>query len=220
MYLTVKRIFDLLLSIIALLILSPIFLPIIILLRFTGEGHIFYYQKRIGYKGKYFNIIKFATMLQNSPNIGTGLITLRNDPRLLPMGKFLRKTKINELPQILNVIKGDMSIVGPRPLVNKTFNDYPENIRYKIYDSKPGITGIGSIIFRDEEYLLSNCKIPPQEYYEKVIAPYKGALEIWYNQNKSFFVDVAIIFLTAWLIFFPKSNMPYKVFKKLPPKTF
>ncbi len=159
-------------------------------------------------------------MLQNSPNIGTGLITLRNDPRLLPMGKFLRKTKINELPQILNVIKGDMSIVGPRPLVEKAFNAYPENIRYKIYESKPGITGIGSVIFRDEEYLLSNCKIPPQEYYEKVIAPYKAALEIWYNQNKSFFVDVAIIFLTAWLIFFPKSNMPYKVFKKLPTKTF
>jgi len=216
MYCIAKRFCDVLLSIIALLILSPIFLPIIILLRFTGEGHIFYYQKRIGYKGKYFNIIKFATMLQNSPNIGTGLITLRNDPRLLPMGKFLRKTKINELPQILNVIKGDMSIVGPRPLVDKTFNDYPENIRYKIYDSKPGITGIGSIIFRDEEYLLSNCKIPPQEYYEKVIAPYKGALEIWYNQHKSFFVDISIIFLTAWLIVFPKSNAAHTVFKNLP----
>jgi len=216
MYCIAKRFCDLLLSIIALLILSPIFLPIIILLRFTGEGHIFYYQKRIGYKGKYFNIIKFATMLQNSPNIGTGLITLRNDPRLLPMGKFLRKTKINELPQILNVIKGDMSIVGPRPLVDKTFNDYPENIRYKIYDSKPGITGIGSIIFRDEEYLLSNCKIPPKEYYEKVIAPYKGALEIWYNQHKSFFVDISIIFLTAWLIVFPKSNAAHTVFKNLP----
>ena len=216
MYCIAKRFCDLLLSIIALFILSPIFLPIIILLRFTGEGHIFYYQKRIGYKGKYFNIIKFATMLQNSPNIGTGLITLRNDPRLLPIGKFLRKTKINELPQILNVIKGDMSIVGPRPLVNKTFNDYPENIRYKIYDSKPGITGIGSLIFRDEEYLLSNCKIPPQEYYEKVIAPYKGALEIWYNQHKSFFVDISIIFLTAWLIVFPKSNAAHTVFKNLP----
>jgi len=216
MYCIAKRFCDLLLSIIALFILSPIFLPIIILLRFTGEGHIFYYQKRIGYKGKYFNIIKFATMLQNSPNIGTGLITLRNDPRLLPMGKFLRKTKINELPQIFNVIKGDMSIVGPRPLVDKTFNDYPENIRYKIYDSKPGITGIGSIIFRDEEYLLSNCKIPPQEYYEKVIAPYKGALEIWYNQHKSFFVDISIIFLTAWLIVFPKSNAARTVFKNLP----
>lgn len=216
MYCIAKRFCDLLLSIIALLILSPIFLPIIILLRFTGEGHIFYYQKRIGYKGKYFNIIKFATMLQNSPNIGTGLITLRNDSRLLPMGKFLRKTKINELPQILNVIKGDMSIVGPRPLVDKTFNDYPENIRYKIYNSKPGITGIGSLIFRDEEYLLSNCKIPPEEYYEKVIAPYKGALEIWYNQHKSFFVDISIIFLTAWLIVFPKSNAAHTVFKNLP----
>ena len=79
-----------------------------------------------------------------------------------------------------------------------------------------GITGIGSIMFRDEEYLLSNCKIPPQEYYEKVIAPYKGALEIWYNQHKSFFVDISIIFLTAWLIVFPKSNAAHTVFKNLP----
>ena len=216
MYRIIKTLCDILFAGMLLIILSPAFLIIIILLKCTGEGKIFYYQKRIGYKGKYFNIIKFATMSQNSPNIGTGLITLRNDPRLLPMGKFLRQTKINELPQILNVIKGDMSIVGPRPLVDKTFNDYPENIRYKIYDSKPGITGIGSIMFRDEEYLLSNCKIPPQEYYEKVIAPYKGALEIWYNQHKSFFVDISIIFLTAWLIVFPKSNAAHTVFKNLP----
>ena len=146
------------------------------MLSITGERQVFYLQKRLGYKNKIFNIIKFATMLQNSPNIGTGLVTLRNDPRVTAVGKFLRISKLNELPQILNVIKGDMSIVGPRPLVDKTFNDYPENIRYKIYDSKPGITGIGSIIFRDEEYLLSNCKIPPEEYYEKVIAPYKGCL--------------------------------------------
>lgn len=216
MYSLIKRFFDILLSSLAIIILSPIFLIIILMLSITGERQVFYLQKRLGYKNKIFNIIKFATMLQNSPNIGTGLITLRNDPRLLPMGKFLRKTKINELPQILNVIKGDMSIVGPRPLVDKTFNDYPENIRYKIYDSKPGITGIGSIMFRDEEYLLSNCKIPPQEYYEKVIAPYKGALEIWYNQHKSFFVDISIIFLTAWLIVFPKSNAAHTVFKNLP----
>ena len=159
-------------------------------------------------------------MLKNSPNMGTGSITLRKDPRVLPMGGFLRKTKINELPQILNVLKGDMSWVGPRPLVDRTFNAYPEDIRFKVYDSKPGITGIGSVIFRDEEALISVATIPPHEFYEKVIAPYKGALEIWYNQHKSFLVDFGILFLTAWVIVFPKSELMYKLFTNLPKRSF
>ena len=204
------------LSLMVLIILSPLLLPIGIILRLTGEGYVFYYQRRIGYKNKYFDIIKFATMLKNSPNMGTGTITLRNDPRLLPMGKFLRKTKINELPQILNVLKGDMSWVGPRPLVDKTFNAYPEDMRFKVYDSKPGMTGIGSVVFRDEEALISQANMPPHEFYEKVIAPYKGALELWYNQHKGFSVDFLILFLTAWVIVFPKSDLTYKVFKDLP----
>jgi lipopolysaccharide/colanic/teichoic acid biosynthesis glycosyltransferase len=216
MYRIIKRLFDLLLSVFILILLTPLLLPVIILLRITGEGYVFYYQKRIGYKDRYFNIIKFATMLKNSPNIGTGSITLRNDPRLLPMGKFLRMTKINELPQILNVLRGDMSLVGPRPLVDKTFNAYPANIRFRIYQSKPGITGIGSIVFRDEEKLISNSQLPPHEFYEKVIAPYKGALEIWYNEHKSLYVDAMILFITGWVILFPGSNMVNKVFKDLP----
>ncbi len=195
-------------------------LPIIIILRFTGEGYVFYYQKRIGYKNSYFNIIKFATMLKNSPNIGTGSITLRNDPRLLPMGKFLRKTKINELPQILNVLKGDMTLVGPRPLVDRTFNAYPEDIRYKVYDAKPGITGVGSVFFRDEETIISNSSLPPHEFYESVIAPYKGALEMWYNTHKNLYVDFMILFLTFWVIVFPESKLMYKIFKDLPEKRF
>jgi len=216
MYPFIKRFFDILLSLVVLVILSPILLPIVILLRLTGEGYVFYKQKRIGYKNQYFDILKFATMLKNSPNMGTGSITLRNDPRLLPMGKFLRKTKINELPQIFNVLLGDMSIVGPRPLVDRTFNAYPEDIRFKVYESKPGITGIGSIVFRDEENLISNAKIPPHEFYEKYIAPYKGELEMWYNQHKGFWVDLMIIFLTAWVIVFPESKLMYRVFTDLP----
>lgn len=191
-------------------------LPIIIILLLTGEHYVFYYQKRIGYKNKYFYIMKFATMLKNSPNIGTGTITVRNDPRLLPLGKFLRITKINELPQIINVLKGDMSLVGPRPLVDNTFNAYPEDVKNKVYESKPGITGIGSIVFRDEEELVTNAKIPPREFYDLVIAPYKGALEMWYFENKSLAVDLKIIFLTAWAIIFPKSNLQFKFFKNLP----
>jgi len=216
MYRFVKRFFDIILALIALLLLTPLLLPIAVILRFTGEGYIFYYQRRIGYRNQYFNIIKFATMLKNSPNMGTGTITLRNDPRLLPMGKFLRKTKINELPQILNVLKGDMSWVGPRPLVDKTFNAYPEDIRYKVYDSKPGITGIGSVVFRDEEKLISESDMPPHEFYEQVVAPYKGELEIWYNKNKGLGVDSMIMLLTAWTLIAPQSNLTHKIFKGLP----
>ena len=220
MYPLIKRIFDFTLSLIALIILSPFLIPVIILLRLTGEGYIFYYQRRIGYRNKYFDIIKFATMLKNSPNIGTGTITLRNDPRVTPMGNFLRKTKLNELPQIINVLKGDMSLVGPRPLVDNTFNAYPETIRYQVYNSKPGITGIGSIVFRDEEELVSAATIPPHDFYREVIAPYKGALELWYNKKKSFAVDLKIIFLTVWVILFPKSKLIHTVFKDLPERKF
>jgi lipopolysaccharide/colanic/teichoic acid biosynthesis glycosyltransferase len=216
MYPYIKRFFDILTSFIALIILSPVLVPIAIILKCTGEGYIFYLQKRIGYKNKYFDIMKFATMLKNSPNLGTGSITLRNDPRVLPMGKFLRKTKINELPQLLNVLKGEMSIVGPRPLVDRTFNAYPEEIRFKVYDSKPGITGIGSVVFRDEEELISKATIPPHEFYEKVIAPYKGELEIWYNQHQGFWVDLKIILLTVWVVLFPQSRLMYRVFDNLP----
>lgn len=219
MYTLIKRFFDILLALMVLLILSPLLLPIMLILRLTGEGYVFYRQRRIGYRNQYFDILKFATMLKNSPNMGTGSITLRNDPRLLPMGKFLRKTKINELPQIWNVLAGDMSIVGPRPLVDRTFNAYPEEIRYKVYESKPGITGIGSVVFRDEESLISNSGMPPHEFYERYIAPYKGELEIWYNRHKSFLVDFLIIFLTAWVIVFPQSKLMYKVFKDLPKRS-
>ncbi|HEX6180934.1 MAG TPA: sugar transferase [Chitinophagaceae bacterium] len=215
-YLFCKRVLDILISVMAIVLLSPLLIPVMIGLKLTGEGYIFYYQKRIGYRNRYFNIIKFATMLKNSPNIGTGVITLRNDPRVLPMGKFLRKTKINELPQVFNVLLGDMSIVGPRPLVDKTFNAYPENVRYSIYNCKPGITGIGSIIFRDEEKLMSETKLPPAEFYEKQIAPYKAELELWYQRHRSLWVDLQIMFLTVWAVIFPKNSLAHKLFKNLP----
>jgi lipopolysaccharide/colanic/teichoic acid biosynthesis glycosyltransferase len=219
-YSYIKRFFDFAFSLLALIILSPLLIPVMIGLKLTGEGYVFYQQKRIGYKRRYFNILKFATMLKNSPNMGTGSITLRNDPRLLPMGKFLRKTKINELPQIFNVLRGDMSIVGPRPLVDKTFNAYPVAVQDRVYDSKPGITGVGSVFFRDEEALISGSGRPPHEFYEDVIAPYKGELEMWYNRRRSFGVDFMLIFLTVWVVVFPKSKLMFKIFKDLPKRSF
>src|SRR5690606_2286133 len=113
---------------------------------------------RVGYKNKTFSIWKFATMLKNSPNMPGGLITTKKDPRITPMGGFLRKTKINELPQLINILKGDMSFVGPRPVMQKSFEQYPPEIQKIIYNVKPGLTGIGSIVFRDEEQLITNVK--------------------------------------------------------------
>lgn len=214
MYKTLKRLFDLLIATIALILLAPIFIPVILILIFTGEHEVFYLQKRVGYKNRIFGIWKFATMLKNSPNMGTGEITLRNDPRVTPFGKFLRMSKINELPQIINVFKGEMSIVGPRPLMEISFKLYTPDVQKVIYNSKPGITGIASIVFRDEEKLLSEATDPKAMY--RSIYPYKGELEIWYQEHASTYTDMMIIFLTAWSIFFPGNKLVGKVFRDLP----
>jgi lipopolysaccharide/colanic/teichoic acid biosynthesis glycosyltransferase len=221
MYSLSKRLLDVIVSIIALTLLLPVFIPIIILLRITAEGEVFYFQERIGLKNSRFQIWKFATMLKNSMNMGTGSITLQNDFRVTPIGRFLRKTKINELPQIINILKGDISLVGPRPLVTKTFSAYTEEIQSKIYNVKPGLTGIGSIVFRDEESLISAVKDEdPHEFYKRVIAPYKGELEMWYQSHKSFILDLQLIFMTAWVIIFPKSRLYEQWFKNLPTRGF
>lgn len=214
-----KRIIDFIASLIAILILSPILIPVVIGLLLTGEHYVFYFQKRIGYKNKYFNIWKFATMLKESPNLGTGMHTTKRDPRILPMGGFLRQTKINELPQLFNILFGNMSIVGPRPLVDKTFEPYPQHVKDVIYNVKPGLTGIGSIVFRDEEQLLSETRMPLDEYYKLHISPYKGELELWYQKHQSFYTDMMIIFLTAWVIVSPKSELVFKIFKDLPTRS-
>ncbi len=216
MYLFLKRLMDITLSGFALLVLSPLLFPVCVALLLTGEHQVFYFQQRIGWHNKRFGIWKFATMLKNSPNMNGGLHTTRRDPRVLPLGHFLRMTKINELPQLINILLGDMSIVGPRPLVDKTFDPYPEQVRQVIYNVRPGLTGIGSIVFRDEERLLSESGMPLDQFYAQYIAPAKGELELWYQRHLSFWTDCMIIFLTAWVIVFPKSALLRKVFKDLP----
>ena len=217
MYKFFKRLLDILLSFVALCILSPFFVVIMIALLFTGEHEVFYFQKRVGKNARPFYIWKFATMLKNSEKIGTGSLTVRNDPRVTPVGRFLRKTKLNELPQIINVLLGSMSVVGPRPLLQNEYDAYSEDVQQKVYQSKPGVTGIGSIVFRDEEKILSQGENPREIYNEK-IAPYKGELELWYQQNISFCTDMKIIILTFWVVFFPESELHYKWFKDLPKK--
>jgi lipopolysaccharide/colanic/teichoic acid biosynthesis glycosyltransferase len=216
------RIIDVLLSILALLVLLPLFIPIVVILLLTGEHKVFYLQTRVGYKNKDFKIIKFATMLSNSANMGSGSLTLKNDPRVLPFGSFLRKTKINELPQILNIIIGDLSIVGPRPQMQVDFEKYSGDVQGKIYNVRPGLTGIGSIIFRDEESLISLAaeNENPHDFYKRVIAPYKGELEIWYHSHRSLFLDFQLIFMTAWAIVSPETRLYEKWFKDLPKRNF
>jgi lipopolysaccharide/colanic/teichoic acid biosynthesis glycosyltransferase len=216
------RIIDVLLSILALLVLLPLFIPIVVILLLTGEHKVFYLQSRVGYKNKKFKIIKFATMLSNSANMGYGSLTLKNDPRVLPFGSFLRKTKINELPQILNIIIGDLSIVGPRPQMQVDFEKYSDDIQGKIYSVRPGLTGIGSIVFRDEESLISIAaeNEDPHDFYKRIIAPYKGELEMWYHSHRSIFLDSQLIFITAWAIVSPETRLYEKWFKDLPKRSF
>lgn len=215
-----KRILDVVLSLFGLLLISPVMLPVMVLLRLTGEGKVFYIQQRVGKGGKHFGLFKFATMLENSPNMIGGDITMSNDPRVLPVGRLLRKTKINELPQLLNVFLGDMSVVGPRPLTPKTFLYYPERVQKELVDLKPGLTGIGSIIFRDEENVLARSSKTHLDCYTEDIAPYKGELEMWYKNKQSFFLDIALIALTIWVVMFPASVLPFKIFDDLPKSAY
>ena len=216
MYKFIKRFFDILFSLVALLILLPFFIPIILLLLFTGEHEVFYQQDRVGYKNRIFGIWKFATMLKNSPNMGSKDLTMRKDPRVTTVGRFLRKTKLNELPQMFNILIGDMSFVGPRPLMKSGFDRYTDELKSKVYDVTPGLTGIGSIVFRDEELIITKSELSPEECYRKIILPYKGALELWYQQHRNFFTDFMLLFLTGWYVFFPKSQLVFKVFPSLP----
>ncbi len=211
-----QRFFDILFSGLALIIFSPFLIPIAIILKFTGEGEIFYLQERIGKDGKPFKLIKFATMLKDSPNIGTGTVTVKNDPRVLPIGNFLRKTKINELPQLMNIFLGDMSIIGPRPQTARCFLAFPKKSQNAITQVKPGLSGIGSIIFRDEESILDDDSIDRVKFYDNIIAPYKGELEEWYLKHHNLYTYFMLIILTIWVILFSDSKIYKNIFKDLP----
>ena len=210
-----ERFFDIFFSGLALVALSPLLIPIVIVLKCSGEGEIFFLQKRVGKDGKVFELLKFATMLKDSPNLGTGTVTMRDDPRVLPVGKFLRKTKINELPQLLNIFFGSMSIIGPRPLHSQTFSSYSDATQKIIITVRPGLSGIGSIIFRGEEDIMHG-ETASVDFYDKVIAPYKGLLEEWFVVNRGLYIYFLSIGVTVWVIIFAKSSIPWRVFKDLP----
>ena len=209
------RFFDIALSGMALIALSPFLLPIILALKISGEGEVFFLQERIGQNKKVFKLFKFATMIKDSPNIGTGTVTLKSDPRVLPFGRFLRKTKINELPQLLNVFLGNMSIIGPRPQTPRCFEAFSKESQEIIVHVKPGLSGIGPIIFRGEEDILDE-HLEALNFYDNVIGPYKGEVEAWYFDKQYLSIYFCLIFLTVWIICFPKSDLIWRVFKSLP----
>lgn len=210
-----QRFFDIVFPSLALLVLSPLLVPIAILLRLTGEGEIFFLQERVGRGGKTFKIYKFATMLKNSPNVGTGTVTLKNDPRILPMGGFLRKTKLNELPQLLNILNGDMSVIGPRPQTRRCFDAFTPAVQQAVIQVRPGLSGIGSIVFRDEENMMHGHQ-DPAYFYDHVISPYKGALEEWYVTNQGLWTYFMLIGLTIWVVLFPHSKAVGRMLGTLP----
>jgi lipopolysaccharide/colanic/teichoic acid biosynthesis glycosyltransferase len=202
----------------ALLVLAIPLLIVMLILRVTGEGEVWFLQERVGLGGRRFKVYKFATMRKDSEWTGSKDITLRNDPRVLPFGRFLRKGKINELPQVINIFIGDMSMVGWRPLMPKSFAYYPPDVQQQIIHCKPGLTGVGSIVFRDEEAITARAQKPPERVYAEDIAPYKGELELWYQKNQGFWLDLKIIVLTALAVFRPGSRLYEKWLPNLPPR--
>jgi lipopolysaccharide/colanic/teichoic acid biosynthesis glycosyltransferase len=211
------RFFDIVFSALAMIVLFPFMIPIMIGLKLTGEHYIFYLQPRVGKGGKDFKVLKFATMLKDSPNLPGGVLTQKDDPRILPMGKFLRKTKINELPQLANVFVGQMSVVGPRPVVRQHYDLYSERIKREINKVPPGLSGIASIVFRDEESLLDKVQGDRDHFHDTVIVPYKGELEVWWVRHRTLANYFRIIVMTIIVLFAPSNKLYRKWFKDLPP---
>jgi len=192
-----KRLFDILVSLLALILFSPMFFVCAIAIKATSRGPIFYRGKRVGKGGDIFLMHKFRSMVINADKLGTDLAP-RGDPRVTKFGRFLRRTKIDELPQFIDVLIGKMSIVGPRPespMYAKYYNDRQK----KVLDVKPGIVGLTQIKFRNEELILKD-KPNPDEYYIKVLMPEKLEMDLNYIKNQSFFGDIWIVLKTFFVI--------------------
>jgi lipopolysaccharide/colanic/teichoic acid biosynthesis glycosyltransferase len=195
-----KRLFDILLSSIGLLLLQPLFVVAAIMIKVDSAGPIFFKQERIGKNFRRFRIYKFRTMVVDAEEKGLR-ITSGGDCRVTRVGRMLRKFKIDELPQLLNVLKGDMSLVGPRPEVEEYVTLYEEDYR-EILKSRPGITDVSSIIFREEEAVLKN-QVDPEGYYKRILLPEKIRLAKEYIGNSSFSYDLKLVLNTLHRILCP-----------------
>jgi len=194
-----KRIFDVISSISGLIILSPLILIISILVKTTSKGPIIYKGIRVGLHGKPFKMFKFRSMVENADKIG-GSSTAGDDPRLTETCKFLRRHKLDEIPQLINVLKGDMSLVGPRPEVQYYVDTMTEEEKNTILSTKPGITDWASIWDLHEEEVLRGSNNPEKDYLEKIL-PEKIRLQIKYVNERTFFKDISIIFSTIFRVF-------------------
>jgi len=193
-----KRVFDILMATIGLILLSPLFLLVAVLIKLDSAGPIFFRQERIGKRFRPFLIYKFRTMVENAAQIGTE-ITYGNDPRITRMGRLLRKTKIDELPQILNVLKGEMSLVGPRPEIRQYVELFQKDYE-EILKVRPGISDMASVKYSDEASLLGNARNPGEEYISRVL-PDKIRLAKEYIKNSSLVFDLRLIFKTLLKLF-------------------
>ena len=189
----IKRIFDITASGLGIIVLSPILIVIALIIKKESDGPVFFKQIRVGEKGKNFEILKYRTMVVDAEKLGRQ-ITVGNDNRITKIGGFLRKYKLDELPQLINVFKGDMSLVGPRPEVPRYVEMYNEEQR-KVLDVKPGITDLASIRSRDENELLGTAE-DPDDMYINTIMPDKLALNLEYINKSNVFFDVYIILKT------------------------
>lgn len=189
----VKRIFDLICSTLGLIVLSPVLIVIAIKIKLGSDGPVFFKQIRVGENNREFEILKFRTMVVDAEKLGRQ-ITVGNDSRITKIGGFLRKYKLDELPQLINVFKGDMSLVGPRPEVPRYVKLYNEEQR-KVLEVKPGITDLASIRYRDENELLGKAE-NPDEFYINTIMPDKLALNLEYINKNNVFIDIYIIIKT------------------------
>lgn len=209
------RVFDIFFASFLLLLLLPIFFFVICWNFSTSEHEIFFRQVRIGKDGKEFNILKFATMLKGSEKMGSRGFVDENDFRLLPLGSFFRTFKINELPQLLNVIKGEMSLVGFRPLTRETYNKVISMSESVAYSVKPGITSLASIVLRNEEKLISLTR-NKEKFYNEMILPLKAFLDNWWAKNNSLWNYLIILFITPLALLLPLGFLPLRLLTNLP----
>lgn len=193
-----KRIFDLICSALGIVVLSPIFIIVFLLIKIESPGPGFYTQQRVGRNGRMFNLFKFRTMHLNSDKL-TAITVGARDPRITRIGYYLRKYKIDELPQLINVVRGDMSLVGPRPELKKFVDLYTPEQR-EVLTVRPGITDFASLEFRNENELLEG-KEDPIKYYVDEILPAKLALSLRYVRTRSFLLDIKIILRTIKAVF-------------------
>ena len=211
MYPYFKRFCDIVFALMGLLVTSPIVLTVIILKKLAGEQEIFYIKGRVGKGGRLFPFIKLSSMIPAKKGEKTSSLTLSNDSRITPLGHFIRKTKIDEFPQFVNIIRGELSFVGPRALMPKIHKDYTKSVKTELSKIRPGVTGLATVVFRNEAQLLADSNYTDElKFYKEVIGPAKGAIEMIYTQKQSFILDLTILLLTVWQIFRPQSILGYK----------